>query len=298
MTPEILSTTLVPSEIPFCLIFTAPRSKKWKAVRIICERFFFVEKDDMFYAGFPLETRAMQGLYDVLLMTSGWKSQTCFVDGQATDSKRLFMIISCLKDALELEEPHKFCPWVYDMYSDFSNNEYKEKQKKEFVIPCRMLNGWLHFSDSSPLTFKEQFLNEAAKRGALLCPLFRRDAFSGPKISEKEGHSMVHTITVRVQPEPSMEEMRLEAATIRVHPETGTPARALPTPQKTPKSGAFGRTIKWILAFIFGLIALEGLGHALQAAPQDREKGLAQVVIYGVLSVAFALWARRKKTND
>lgn len=298
MTPEILSTTLVPSEIPFCLIFTAPRSKKWKAVRIICERFFFVEKDDMFCAGFPLETRAMQGLYDVLLMTSGWKSQTCFVNGQGTDSKRLFMIISCLKDALELEEPHKFCPWVYDMYSDFSNNEYKEKQKKEFVIPCRMLNGWLHFSDSSPLTFKDQFLNEAAKRGALLCPLFQRDAFSGPKISEKEGYSMVHTITVRVQPDPRMEEMRPEAATVRVHPETGTPARALPRSQKSSKRGSVGRAIKWIFAIMFGLNALKCLGHLLQTGIQDREKGVAQAVIYGALSVAFALWARRKKPKD
>ena len=111
----------------------------------------------------------------------------------------MWTLVGCLKDALQMSEPQKYCVMSYDMYGRYG--EFNAEQKKEFLVPCRALLGWLRMTESSPLSYFEQFEVAAINKGVVKCPLFCRDNFSGPVISERPSSSTTFTIKVHAEPE-------------------------------------------------------------------------------------------------
>lgn len=183
------------------LMFIGPKSKRWRIIKAALTQFPHAENDGDFLVLFDKTKADLTVLTQTLLDVSGWKTAYLLINGKRVDKGDAFSWLSCFADSLEAGTPESYCPddvrcWHYrhSLTKTCDQNHYAS-----FIVPCKLTGAYVHFSDSIPASFNEQFEQEAIERGDNNCPNFGLLPFKGPFIHKDEVTSSSVTLEIDVE---------------------------------------------------------------------------------------------------
>lgn len=183
------------------LVFIGPKSKRWRIIKSALAQFPHVDSEGDFLVLFDKTKADLAVLTQTLLDVSSWKTAYLLINGKRVNKGDAFQWLSCFSDSLEAGTPETYCPddvrcWHYRhaLTKTCDPNHYVS-----FIVPCKLTGTYVHFSDSVPASFNEQFEHEAIERGDTNCPNFGLLPFKGPFIHKDE--QTVTSVTLELDAE-------------------------------------------------------------------------------------------------
>lgn len=181
------------------ILFTSPRSPKWKMVKALCEQADAVaEYGDSFVVAFHKKKESLQLLAVIADMVYTWKSAQIFV--QRRKIAYLFSLkwLPCYFESLPCEhlawclavtkapKPLDFCSSNsltmnivvnYNSPAELERQAEKVVVEERFVCPCKKLSDYRWGTLELPSSLKDQFHAFAVEQGYAECPNFDIEHF-------------------------------------------------------------------------------------------------------------------------
>lgn len=156
---------------PFVIIFVAPPSKQWKAVKILASG-----AENTILAGDALlvcfgtgeaQSRLFGSIFGI---SKNWKSAYFFKDGAPIDAREIERWVECYVASFKARDLNAYCLAVPSVFVT----------PVPYLLPCRLLSFWSVVTSGHPSTPKDQVHAEAARRRYLDCPNFDIENFREP----------------------------------------------------------------------------------------------------------------------
>jgi hypothetical protein len=165
--PQVIEA-LVKTPPQWAVLFVAPRSERWPAVKAICAGAKNFLCDGKYSLAVFDNTRNQLSLFkQVLEFCRSWGSAVFFVGGATVVQHELECWLGCYIQSAMVEDIRAHC--IVAGYRELGANDY--------YLPCRHLLGWGRIDRKHPSAPSAQIQAIAVRKGIVMCPNFNMKNF-------------------------------------------------------------------------------------------------------------------------